>query len=204
MKGGDFSEIPAVIYDPISAPAGAQRMPFPNNRIPSTRFDQPSALMFSLLPPPNQAGAFNYVKVIGTKNDADAFDIRADYYATRRDRLAAVVTFLTQETFTEPIFERISGHALPNVSTLNNRTASLNWTRMIGPSAVNELIVGLKRDAARGPLTEGMQYEPDAGIRYLNTDPNDEFSTGFPAYIIPGYARFGGPAGGPYAQIVID
>jgi hypothetical protein len=157
--------------------------------------------MFSLLPPPNQTGVFNFLKVIGTKNDADAFDIRTDFYATRRDRFAGVVTFLTQEAFTDPIFERVSGHALPNTSTQNNRTVSLNWTRVMAPSAVNELIVGLKRDAARGPLTEGMQYEPEAGIRYLNTDPNDQFSTGFPAYIIPGYARFGGPAGGPYFQI---
>jgi len=39
--------------------------------------------MFSLLPPPNQAGVFNFLKVIGAKNNADAFDVRTDYYATQ-------------------------------------------------------------------------------------------------------------------------
>ncbi len=199
QRAGDLSASPNTVYDP--ATGTTQRMPFPGNRIPVARFDKPSALMFSLLPQPNQGGAFNYLKVAGSKSDSDAFDIRTDYYATRTDRFSAVVTFSKGLSESEPIFPRLSGYTLTSSSTLNNRTASVNWTRVFSPTAVNELIVGLKRDANRGPKTEGMQYEADAGVRYLNTDPNDLYFTGFPSYAMAGYSRFGGPAGGPFAQI---
>jgi len=41
----------------------------------------------------------------------------------------------------------------------------------------------------------GQLYEPDLGVRYLNTNKDDPFSTGFPLLQITGYSIFGGSAG---------
>ncbi len=198
-RNGDFSHLlpGTVIYDPLTNP----RAPFPNNRIPLERFDKPSALMFSLLPEPNQAGVFNYFKTVGRVQDQNEVDIRVDYLLDSVNRFAFVHTIRNGDSETLPIFPRLSGHLITPKSRVKPRSYSLNYTRTIGSRGVNELIVGYKRDHFFGPTTEGMQYEPDAGVPYLNTSPDDEFTTGFPMYQIAGYQLFGGPAGGPFEQV---
>src|SRR5690606_17958386 len=81
QRTGDFSATAAPIYDPLTDP----RTQFPNNTIPTTRIDRPSALMFSLLPMPNQAGAFNYFKQVGRYDNRNDADIRIDYHLSSAD-----------------------------------------------------------------------------------------------------------------------
>jgi hypothetical protein len=196
MRAGDFSGLP-VIYDPVTSP----RVPFPNNRIPRERFDRPSALMFSLLPEPNQPGPINYLRQVGVINNPTDADIRLDYQLSTTNRFAFVHTIRNGDSETLPIFARLSGHTITSKSRIEPRSYSLNYTRIIGAHGVNELIMGLKRDHFFGPKTEGMQYEPEAGVRFLNSSPDDLFTTGFPFYNMAGFQGFGGPAGGPFVQV---
>ena len=198
-RNGDFSALlpNTVVYDPLTDP----RTPFPNNRIPQNRIDQPSALMMSLLPEPNQTGVFNYFKEVGVVNDQNDADLRIDYHVNPANRLSFIHTIRNGDSETLPIFPRLSGHLITSRARVEPRSYSLNYTRVLGTRGVNELIVGWKRDHFFGPKTEGMQYEPEAGVAFLNTSPDDEFSTGFPMYIIAGYQLFGGPAGGPFVQV---
>ncbi len=202
MRSGDFSENAAPVHDPLSTnPDTLEKTPFPDNVVPQARFDRPSAVMFGALPEPNEAGVLNYRTVAGQQDDSNSFDIRTDFYATQADRVGFVLTYSDQAAATDSILPRLSGHLLPPAFSAETRTASLNWTRVMGTAMVNELILGVKRFARRGTRVDGYQYEPDLGVPHLNLGEDDLFATGFPMYIIPGFNFFGGPAGGPYAQI---
>jgi hypothetical protein len=204
QRNGDFSALlPAtVIYDPKTLdPATLMRTPFPGNRIPASDFDHPTALMMSQLPPPNQPGVFNFIKTVGSSNTIDAFDMRGDYHINARNRLSAVVTYNQARAANEHPFGPVSGQLIGGKEFLQqSRTASLNYTRVFSASAVNELIVGWKRDWLFGEPGNGQLYEPDAGVRYLNTNKDDPFSTGLPLINIAGYSVFGGPLGVPASQ----
>lgn len=201
LRAGDVSGGPPV-HDPLSAnPETFEKTPFPDNMIPPTRFDKPSAVMFGALPDPNEEGVFNYRTVAGNQDDANSFDIRTDFYATQSDRIGVVLSYSDQSAATASIFPQLSAHLLPPAFLAETRTASANWTHVMGTAMVNELIVGVKRFARRGTRVDGHQFEPDLGVPHLNLGEDDLFSAGFPMYIMPGYNFFGGPAGGPYAQI---
>lgn len=204
MRNGDFSALlpSTVIYDPRTLDtATKQRVPFPGNLIPPSAFDRPTALMLSALPPLNQSGVLNFIKVSGVTNDVDAFDVRADYHLNERNRLSAVVTYSQTRNFNDPLFPRVSGFLVGgNNSAILSRSASLNYTRVWGPSAVNELVVGWKRDRLDGKPEVGHQYESDLGIPFLNTNKEDTFTTGFPQLSITGYTNLGAPLGIPAYQ----
>ncbi len=55
MRSGDFSEVPAVIYDPLTIP----RTPFPGNQIPANRIEPLAAKLFALYPAPTSPGLAN-------------------------------------------------------------------------------------------------------------------------------------------------
>ena len=197
QRNGDFSATATPIYDPLTNP----KTQFPNNKIPVSQIDQPSALMFSILPLPNQAGAFNYFKQVGRYDNRNDADIRIDYHLSSADRFSFVNTIRKGNSGSESIFPRLSGHLIVPISEIDPRSYSLNYTRVIGANGVNELIVGWKRDNFFGPTSDGMQYEPDLGVPGLNESEEDIYSTGFPMYLISGFALFGGPAGGPFVQV---
>jgi hypothetical protein len=60
MKKGDMSESPRLIYDPATGTAdGKNRLPFPNNIVPSQRFDPIAVKIAALMPDPTAPGQFN-------------------------------------------------------------------------------------------------------------------------------------------------
>src|SRR5436309_2419947 len=88
MRQGDFSASGTTIYDPLTGAAnGTGRTAFPNNRIPSTRFDPAAAKMIALLPGVNQVTApgsisNNYFSSGTYAFTRDNADIKVNYNAT--------------------------------------------------------------------------------------------------------------------------
>jgi hypothetical protein len=195
QRAGDFSALfpKTVIYDPATG------NPFPNNLIPQTRFDTPVAKMVSLLPMPNQPGVFNFRSSLPAEYQGDGFDTRVDYHISDRNMLSASVNFNQINGKTRPPFGTMNGNLITTDYPHNEpRRVSVSDTHTFGPRAVNELILGFSRDRWFGPATDGHEYVPDLGIRYLNTSEEDPHTTGYPLFIIPGLSVFGGPAGAPF------
>src|SRR5262249_7200529 len=72
QKQGIFT---STVVDPFN-----NRTPFPNNTIPSNRFDPVGAAIVALIPDPNLPGtANNYVNVPVTSTRSDQFDVRIDH-----------------------------------------------------------------------------------------------------------------------------
>jgi hypothetical protein len=223
-SGGFINGVPQGTYDwsallnlpkPVQLfnPYVAGRPPFPNNQIPASFVDPTTALMYSFLPSPNQTCGvgnqsncpFNYIVNVPTPVNVDSGDLHLDYVATSKDRLSFGMIYSNTETNGGTIFgNQINGNLITQVSTEDERLYTLNYTRLISSSMVNELNFAYIIDRLDAPVVQGQQFQPlIAGLGGLNTDPKNPFTSGFPLLDIAGAFSttvLGGPAGGPSKQ----
>ena len=223
-SGGFVNGRPQGIYDwsaLLALPAPVQlfnpyvagRPAFPNNQIPASFVDPTTALMYSFFPAPNQncgvgnqaSCQFNYIVSVPTPVNVDSADLHVDFVATAKDHLAFGMIYSNQETTGGTIYgDRINGNLITQIATIDERLFSLNYTRLISSSMVNNFNFAYTIDRLDAPVSQGMQFEPDiAGLGGLNTDANDPFTSGFPLLDVAGARSttvLGGPAGGPSKQ----
>ena len=82
MRGGDFSAVSTIIYDPLTGNAdGTGRTPFPGNMLPSDRISPASAKLASLLPALTRPNSYflNYDAYGGTQYNRDNWDFKVNY-----------------------------------------------------------------------------------------------------------------------------
>src|SRR5258707_10648785 len=87
MRGGDFSAARGLVYDPLTGnPDGTGRQAFPNNTIPSTRFDPASITLASLLPALTRPDSnnLNYDAYGAYKFNRDNWDFKVNYNPTSK------------------------------------------------------------------------------------------------------------------------
>jgi hypothetical protein len=198
---GNFSDLlpGTTIYDPLTSP----RVPFTNNIIPANRLDPPSALMLSLLPPPNASPPYNYHTSQSFPTSVNSADLRIDYNFSSKDRLSGVFVILRPASVNGPILgNQLNGNLTPDSSIQDERSYSLSYTHVVSPTMVNEFNAAWVRDDWYGIPSAGSQYEPTLGIPGLNTSPNNPITTGLPVYSVTGYNVFGEPLGTPFIQVV--
>ena len=88
MRSGDFSEIPAVIYDPLTIP----RLPFPGNQIPANRIEPLAAKLFALYPAPTSPGlANNFAMENESWQTNHTTDVRIDHRFSNNNSIFARV-----------------------------------------------------------------------------------------------------------------
>ena len=205
----DWSAVAAPIFNPYTSP----RTQFPNNQIPASVVDPTTALMFSFFPAPNQSCGlgntpncnFNYVTQVPTPVNVDSGDLHLDYTLSHKDQLSFGVIASDTRTNGGTIFgNEINGNLITQISTVNERLFTLNYTRVLSSNMVNEFNFAYTIDRLDAPSSQGMQYQPlIAGLGGLNTDPKNPFTSGFPLLDIAGANAttvLGGPAGGPSKQ----
>jgi hypothetical protein len=141
-RHGDLSSVPTVIRDPLTG------LPFPGNQIPLGRIS-PTALAIlnntANYPLPNRAVSGvsgNYVGDTLFKIRANQGDLRLDWNASPNDKLFGRFSFATYKD------ERDKNPFPLVLSTLNDQpfyNVGVNWSRIFGPSVINELLVGYSR-----------------------------------------------------------
>jgi hypothetical protein len=200
---------PVQLFNPFVSP----RTPFPNNQIPASLVDPTTALMYSFFPAPNQSCGvgnvatcqFNYIINQPLPVSVDSADLRVDYDVTSKDRLSFEMIYSNTENNFATIFgNEINGNLITQISTVDERLFSLNYSRVFSSSMVNEFNFAYTIDNLDAPVSQGMQFQPlIAGLGGLNTNPKDPFTSGFPLLDIAGSFSttvLGGPAGGPSGQ----
>ena len=157
-RNGVFS---TQIFDPLTTrpnPAGTGfiRDPFPNNTIPSARFDKLGKSLVDRYPDPNVAGAINYFNnPLGSTRSHNA-TIRGDMRLTDRDTLFARWS-LDQAAFSAlPLLP--PGAQTGVTRDVPARSVGLGYTRILSNTTVNEARfaynkVGLTQDATQ-PLED--------------------------------------------------
>ncbi|MGQ9917060.1 MAG: carboxypeptidase regulatory-like domain-containing protein [Bryobacteraceae bacterium] len=94
MKKGDMSESPRLVYDPDSGDAnGRNRMPFPGNIVPQSRWDPIASKLVAMLPDPTAAGQFtqNYYSQETYKFDRQTLDTKVNWNVT--DKITSYLRF---------------------------------------------------------------------------------------------------------------
>jgi hypothetical protein len=139
-RRGDLSSISTVIRDPLTG------LPFPGNQIPLDRIS-PRALAIlndtANYPLPNRTvpGGIsgNYVGDTLFTIRAHQGDLRLDWNASANDKLFGRFSFATYR-------DQRDMQAFPLIfATRNDQpfyNVGLNWTRVLGPSVINEVLVG--------------------------------------------------------------
>jgi Carboxypeptidase regulatory-like domain/TonB dependent receptor len=136
-RRGDFSSAGVTIRDPITG------QPFPGNQIPTSRFSPIAQSILSnqtLYPLPNRAGDINnYVAGSSDKTRTHQGDVKLDWSASTKDRLFLRASYqkYTSEPERAPLPSNLAG---TNDSPFLG--LAFNWTRTMGASAVNELLLG--------------------------------------------------------------
>jgi hypothetical protein len=193
---GDFTGQPT-IYDPATTTSKGIRQPFPNNKIPSTRFDTVAQQIVRLFPAPNLPGAVNNFYFDSPTTDLPAeFDGRIDQTFNQRYRAFVRYSHRTDsQSSGGPLPLPADGAAWSTLSmTANSVVADLNTA--ISPTTYNDAAIGYSNlNSVLGiPATtnENAQY----GLTGL-ANFGQYNQTGLAAFSLTGYASLGSKLSNP-------
>ncbi len=162
-RNGNFSTCGAPCNRPIRDPLSGQ--PFPDNRIPVSRFDPASLKVVSFIPPVGGDGFTLIPRPINWQQDQGVTKI--DHQLTSRDRLTGryfIDHFLNAGTY-DP--SNLLSYRSPTLaSRVRDQNAMLGWTRTISPAVLNDFSFGFNRiHSARGPYFAGVPSMQSLGVR---------------------------------------
>lgn len=138
-RGGDFSGIPNVIYDPLNA------TPFPNNTIPLARINSASAALLKYFPQPSYtSGVQNYRNVASTPNNNNNIGVRLNAPLSNKDRLTFNEQYQNRDSNTEQLFgfrDSTTGYGL---------SSSAGWSHSFGRRFNNSATLTFSRNVTVG------------------------------------------------------
>jgi len=176
-RQGDFSGVAGLtLIDPNT------KQPFPNNRIPESRFVQAAKAALSLwakpnLGPPTQT-VNNLLITRPIAFDDDQFTVKVDHHFSDKHTLSGRYTRAAREEF-------ISNSALPGFETINpphNHVASISYTRVFSPALLGEFRIYFTRSVftAVSPNTGKEGFYQQFGINSPLAGPKFE---GAPTFV---------------------
>jgi hypothetical protein len=180
QRSGVFT---TTIYDPATNP----RVPFANNTIPTSRFDQIGLQVLQHYPVPNASGANNFILTGVEPDNQDQFDGRIDHVFNDKHRAFVRYAYLRDDDTPVPFLPDGSGNITSGVIghaiTRGDGIASeYDWT--LSPSTLNQARFGYtRRDVNQRPLQNGGITIPGA--------PQSTFSSTLPIFTVTGYQQIG-------------
>jgi hypothetical protein len=159
MRAGDLSGSPTPIYDPLSGAAfnpantnayARDRTPFPNNRIPLSRFSAPSRKILELpdWPLPNAPGQgalginLNYLAAINYAYNRDQVDGKVNVNLTEKWTTFFRLSYLDYGTDNPPPFGILAGPAVhptdsrPGRGFGNTYSGTVSTTYVVAPNLI--------------------------------------------------------------------
>jgi Carboxypeptidase regulatory-like domain/TonB dependent receptor len=228
ILAGNFSATtingaPDIIYDPATTcgygpnppcaigPNGTPivtRSPFPNNTIPSNRFNVAALKVLHFIPPPNTStmvstGAGIFHSTAGRIHTEDSFDVKVDHQIAEKDSLSARFSFGNSYTLDPGAFSDIPAYApslggalgsggAGDLNGINNnpaRSAGLQEIHTFSPNIQNAFRAAYIRTGADSTqLNYGHDYADQLGIPNVNVTPDN---SGFPGITISGLGGIG-------------
>ena len=190
-RRGVFS---GTVRDPLTG------QPFPNNTIPSNRFDPVAAAILALLPEPNTPGTNNYTRPDAEVIDnADRFLGRVDLRLSDSDNVFGRYIYTTRTRVLPGWFGGIiDGTASSALGDQSMKSHGLvaGWTRILSPSLVNEFRFShMRADSEMTQVPFGEDPPAAALVPGVPIDP--AFSGGVTGMNIVGYFGGGAKIGSP-------
>jgi hypothetical protein len=204
IVSGDFSGLGTTIYDPTTVAAGAStRQPFPGNRIPAARLDPAAVKIAQLLPNPTASGAANnFTFNPPITQVTDQFDARIDQYMSASDRFFGKYSYDNSNQTTPGLLPSPANAGIPispylsasgNQSAtsvpLHNQSLTLDYVKVLGPSAINEARAGVVRwNVQINSLGEPFSTASALGIPGININRQ---AGGLPGMTVSGFQVIG-------------
>ena len=199
---GDFSALGTTIYDPTTL-AGGVRQPFAGNLIPAARLDPAAVKLASLLPTPTSSGATrNFIYNPSLTQQTDQFDARIDQNIGASDRFFGKYSFDNSTQVVPGLLPSPSGAGIPispylasdgtqtaTSTPLRNQSLTLDYTKLLSPSAVNEARAGVVRwNIDINPIGNAFNTANAIGIPGININNH---SGGLPSFSVSGFQLLG-------------
>ena len=200
FRVGNFNEDPThIVYDPATGTdpfSGQGRQPFPNQTIPTSRINPIAAKLFSTyLPPTNEAynvltqtnDYFALLPAVKTNNQIDS---TMDWNQSDKNRFRFRFSFGRPVMYQAPEFGDAGGPAQSNfegTGTQKTYSAGIGWNRIVTPTLLTELRVGLSHYHNQAYQTDYGKNDTTAlGIPGVNV--GGDFFSGFVGINISGYS----------------
>ena len=199
MRGGDLSELPQTIFDPITSQFNAQgivtRQPLPGNIIPRARLDSISQLFLDWIPLPNTSGIVGNFRIQpSAHNDYNHYTAKMDHLLTSKDSLMARWTY-RPANFPNSIgpYDGFSKDDYSPGTIFKNTDATsavAAWTRVISPTTHLEV-----RGSYSAPFVDylnvnikpgGTDWTDRAGIQGFGPGVSDGFPM-LPNFSVTGF-----------------
>jgi hypothetical protein len=180
QRQGIFTQ---TIFDPATSP----RAQFPNNTIPTSRFDPIATQVLAHYPVPNVAGPNNFVRTATEPDNQDQADFRVDRYFREKHRVFGRYSlFHDDDTPVTPLPDGsgsltsgVIGHAITRGDAV---AGDYDWT--LSPHMLNQLRFGYsRRDLNQTSLQNGGITVP--GL------PSNSFASVLPIFTVSGFQQIG-------------
>jgi hypothetical protein len=198
-KRGIFT---TAVFDPFN-----NRAPFPNNTIPSDRWDPVGAKIVALMPDPNLPGTSNnYVASPVTRTNVNQFDVRIDHQWSPNLNAFARYSFVDSNLFRPaPMPGLAEGSFNDAFGTGDSRSqgmvAGANW--VIGSRMSADIRLGHARgDFYVYPPNFGINGAEQIGLKNVPNAP--DIIGGIPKVNLQGYSAFGRHTSTPQFQTPRD
>jgi outer membrane receptor protein involved in Fe transport len=184
------SERAGVFASAIRDPRTGQ--PFLNNTIPLDRMDPIAREILALVPLPNASGNNNFIRQPNVEDDGERYLVKTDFKLTTNDSVFVRYIFADRTRFVPGFF----GGVVDGTSTsawgrnfLKSHSTVGGWTKVLGPTVVNEL----RLSWARG-ISDGLQ-DPfgQPGPQVPGVPDNPAVAGGIIGINISGHLRLGSP-----------
>lgn len=193
-RSGDFSREGTrrdQIFDPLTTTgtgAAATRLPFPNMRIPSSRFDPVVVPIIANYPLPNIPGREyspnNFFFAPTDQERANQYDIKVDHSFSDRDRVFGRWSIRRDFKLQNgPLPQSAQGGGLGQTIDLPGDNWVGSWTRSVSPSIYNEARFGFTDFPTRFDILDRENLNKKYGIKNA---PGDSMNDG----LDHGLARF--------------
>ena len=184
FRTGDLSRDPThQVYDPATGlqdGSGQFRTPFPGNIIPQSRINPVSAALMKALPLTNENYSFtsqtnDYFALLPAQKSDNHLDSKVDWTLSDKDRISGRFAFARPVTYQAPIFGDLGGPAqgaFEGTGTQKTYSAGVNWNRVISPTLLTELRVGVAHYHNEAfPTDYGKNDATSLGIPGVNINP---------------------------------
>jgi hypothetical protein len=151
QRGGDFSQTfnargLAIIHDPFTGRRENNqtiRDPFPDNLIPTARFDKVASKFIPFYPLPNRTpddvtGANNFRANDINRLTRDNYTVKLDHNWTDRNKLTFRFLFNSDDSMRNSVYPEPAADTV-NMNDYYQSYWYGTWTRIVSPSTINEL-----------------------------------------------------------------
>jgi hypothetical protein len=202
-RQGDFSREGTrrdMVYDPMTTTgtgAAVTRQPFPNFRIPASRFDPVAAAVIANYPEPNISGREflpnNYFFSPNDRDTSNQYDIKVDHNLSDKDRIFGRWSIRRDDKLQNgPLPESAQGGGLGQTVKLPGDNWAGSWTRTITPTIYNEARFGYTHYPTRFDILASENLNKKFGVRNAPGDTmNDGLDHGLARFAPADYNEIG-------------